>query len=66
MSTKIVNICILDSDILPDIINTFTPEENYMMLKIGSDCIKEGRKVVSSLSQKEIYAKLKSKKHKKI
>ena len=66
MSTKIVNICILDSDILPDIINTFTPEENYMMLKIGSDCIKEGRKVVSSLTQKEIYQKLKNETQKDI
>lgn len=66
MSTKIVNICVLDTDMLPDIINTFTPEENYMMLKIGSDCIKEGRKVVSTLTQKEIYQKLKNETQKDI
>jgi hypothetical protein len=66
MSTKIVNICILDTDVLPDIINTFTPEENYMMLKIGSDCIKQGRKVVSTLSQQEIYQKLKNETQKDI
>ena len=66
MSTKIVNICVLDTDTLPDIINTFTPEENYMMLKIGSDCIKEGRKVVSTLTQKEIYQKLKNETQKDI
>ena len=59
MSTKIVNICISEKDIIPEIINSFTPEENYMMIKIGSDCIREGRKVVSTLSQKEIYDTLK-------
>lgn len=66
MSTKIINICIPDTEVLPDIITTFTPEENYLMFKIGSDCIKEGRKVVSALSQKEIYEKIKNESQKDI
>jgi hypothetical protein len=37
-----------------------------MMLKIGSDCIKQGRKVVSTLSQKEIYEKIKNETQKDI
>jgi hypothetical protein len=66
MSTKIVNITVLDTDVLPDIISTFTPEENYMMLKIGSDCIKQGRKNISTLTQKEIYEKIKNETQKDI
>ncbi len=59
MSTKIVNICIPDYEQLPDIVSSFTPEENYLMLKIGIECLKEGRKAISTLTQKEIYNKLK-------
>jgi hypothetical protein len=40
-------------------INTFTPEENYLMLKIGSECLLESRKAIVNLTQKEIYAKIK-------
>jgi hypothetical protein len=35
MSVKIIHITIPNDKSLPDIINTFTPEENYLMLKIG-------------------------------
>ena len=59
MSTKIVNICIPECEQLPDIVSSFTPEENYLMLKIGIECLKEGRKAISTLTQKEIYNKLK-------
>jgi len=59
MSTKIVNICIPECEQLPDIVSSFTAEENYLMLKIGSECLKEGRKAISTLTQKEIYNKLK-------
>jgi hypothetical protein len=45
--------------VLPDIISTFTPEENLLMLKIGSSCLKEGRNAVAGLTQKEIYNKIK-------
>jgi len=39
-------------------ITDFSPEENYQMLKIGSQCLMEGRKVVAGLTQKEIYQKI--------
>lgn len=52
-------ITIPDNENVPEIINSFSPEENFIMLKIGSDCLREGRKVVSSLTQKEIYNKIK-------
>jgi hypothetical protein len=58
MSYKVVNITIPDDRSLPDIINTFTPEENYLMLKIGSDTLSEGRKIVSNLTNDEVYRKI--------
>jgi hypothetical protein len=54
---KLLNISIPDDKILD--INGFSPEENYLMLKIGSDCLREGRNAVAGLTQKEIYAKIK-------
>jgi hypothetical protein len=39
--------------------STFTPEENLFMLKIGSNCLNEGRNAVAGLTQKEIYDKIK-------
>jgi hypothetical protein len=60
MSVKIIQITIPIENVLPDIINNFSPEENYLMLKIGSNCLMEGRKVVAGLTQKEIYQKIKN------
>ena len=60
MSVKVIQITIPSESSLPDIINTFSPEENYLMLKIGSNCLIEGRKVVAGLTQKEIYQKIKN------
>jgi hypothetical protein len=57
MSLKIINITIPEECVLQNI-DSFTPQENYLMLKIGSSCLLEGRKVVSGLSQKEIYQKI--------
>jgi hypothetical protein len=57
MSLKIINITIPNERIFD--ISGFSPEENYLMLKIGSDCLLEGRRVVAGLSQKEIYQKIK-------
>ena len=54
---KILNISIPDDKILD--INGFSLEENYMMLKIGSECLLEGRKAVVGLTQKDIYNKVK-------
>ena len=50
---KILNISIPYDKILD--ISGFSLEENYMMLKIGSECLLEGRKAVVSLTQKDIY-----------
>ena len=59
MSLQIINITIPADELVPDIITTFTPEENILMLKIGSNCLKEGRNAAAGLSQKEIYNKIK-------
>lgn len=59
MSFKIINLTIPEERLLPELSN-FSPEENYMILKIGSSCILEGRKVVAGLTQKEIYQKIKN------
>jgi hypothetical protein len=58
MSIKIINITIPTNSLLTNI-ESFSPEENYLMLKIGSECLLEGRKVVAGLTQKEIYNKIK-------
>lgn len=58
MSLKIITLAIPQKSILN--IEDFTPEENYQMLKIGSTCLMEGRKIVAGLTQKEIYEKIKN------
>ena len=60
MTLKIVQLTIPDDKKIPEIMSTFSPEENYLMIKIGSDCLNEGRKVVAGLTQKEIYEKIKN------
>jgi hypothetical protein len=66
MSLRIINITIPADEVVPDIISTFTPEENLLMLKIGSNCLKEGRQAVAGLTQKEIYNKIKDESKKEI
>jgi hypothetical protein len=61
MSLKIINLTIPEERILPDIMASFSPEENFIVLKIGSQCLEEGRKSVIGFSQKEIYQKIKDK-----
>ena len=56
---KTLQLTIPDEAVVPEIIATFSPEENYLMLKIGSECLKEGRNAVVGLTQKEIYEKIK-------
>ena len=56
---KVINITIPEECILANI-DGFSPEENYLMLKIGSSCLLEGRKVVAGLTQKEIYQKIRN------
>lgn len=57
MSLKIITLTIPEESNLN--IGDFSPEENLLMLKIGSSCLLEGRKVVAGLSQKQIYQKIK-------
>ena len=63
---KTIIITIPEHENVPEIINSFSPEENLVMLKIGSDCLREGRKVVSNFTQKEIYNKLKEETKKEV
>lgn len=58
MSVKVVQITIPSDRTLPDIINTFTPNENYLMMKIGSETLKEGRKIIANLTNDEVYNKI--------
>lgn len=60
MLGQIIHIIIPNDKFIPDSMQSFTPEENLLVLKIGSDCLLEGRKVVAGLTQKEIYNKIKS------
>jgi hypothetical protein len=57
-SLKVVQITIPNDRNVPDIISTFSPDENYLMLKIGSDTLREGRKVVTNLTSEEVYKKI--------
>lgn len=58
MTTKIVNIVIPCDKNVPDILNTFSPEENYLLLKIGCDAMNEGKKAAINLSNEEIVKKV--------
>jgi len=55
-----VRITIPIQSILPDECEDFSPEENFMMIKIGCQCLLEGRKAVVGLTQEEIYNKIKN------
>ena len=59
MTCKIISFSIPENKNIPEEILCFSPEENFQMIKIGSECLLEGRKVVAGLSQKEIYEKIK-------
>ena len=39
MSVKTITLTIPNDKILSDVINSFSPEENYWMLKIGSESL---------------------------
>jgi hypothetical protein len=58
MLLKTISITIPEERSLPDIISTFSPEENYIMLKIGSQCLEEGRKSVLNLSNDDLFKKI--------
>jgi hypothetical protein len=56
MSIKILQIAVSEESNFN--INDFSPEENSLILKIGTSCLLEGRKAVASLTQKEIHDKI--------
>jgi len=58
--SKTIIISIPENETIPEIIPTFSLEENYLMLKIGSECLREARNAVAGLSQKELYNKIKA------
>jgi len=58
MSVKIIQITIPNDRNVPDIISTFSPDENYLMIKIGSETLREGRKVITNLTSDEVYKKI--------
>lgn len=60
MSIKIINIAVPSDAIIPEILTTFSPEENYMMLKIGSESLSEGRKLVMNSTSDEIFKKVRN------
>lgn len=59
MSKQLV-LNIPESCVVPEILSSFSPDENWLMIKIGSESIKEGRNAAINLSHKEIYDKVKS------
>ena len=59
MSYKIINLPIPTNQNIPDEISSFSPEENLKMIKIGCECLLEGRKAIAGLTQQEIYNKIK-------
>lgn len=58
MATKQINLIVPIGWTIPEIMNTFSPEENACILTNGSEMIKEARSLIASLSQKEIYNKI--------
>ena len=59
MSYKIINLSIPTNENIPNEISGFSPEENLKMIKIGCECLLEGRKAIAGLTQQEIYNKIK-------
>lgn len=57
----ILQISIPNNKIIPNIISTFTPEENYAMIEIGSNAIIEARKSVISFTNEKIASEYKFK-----
>jgi hypothetical protein len=56
---KKIELYVPNDKLLPEIINHLTPEENYLMIRIGCDCLKEARESVAKLSQQELTQKIK-------
>jgi len=63
---KSFEITIPNNKNVPEVIKTFTPEENYLMIKIGSECLVEGREAISKLTQQEVTQKIKEETKKEV
>lgn len=57
--SKQIRLTIPINAILPEEFADFSPEENFIMIKIGCQCLLEGRNAVAGLTQEEIYNKIK-------
>ena len=58
MLGKVIKLTIPEKEEISGFIHNFSPEENFLMIKIGSECLKEARVAVAGLSQNEIYEKI--------
>lgn len=58
MVTKIINVTVPMDWVIPETLNMLCPEESALILDMGCKTIKEARKMVTGLSQKEIYNKI--------
>ena len=56
---KTVEFYIPRHESIPEVVQTFSYEETFLMIKIGCDCIVNSRHSVALLSQNEIYEKAK-------
>lgn len=63
---RLVEVYIPQEKQIPEILNTFTPDEKYLMIKIGCECLKEGRDAISKLSQQELTQKIKEEMKKEV
>ena len=63
---KTISLTIPINEVVPEIIHEFSPEENFLMIKIGSDCLKEGRLAVAGFSQQEISKRIKEESNEQI
>jgi hypothetical protein len=62
----LVEFYIPQEKILPEIMNTLTPEEKYLMIKIGCEYLKECREAITKLSLQDLTPKIKEDTNKKV
>lgn len=58
MMTKTINIVVPEDWTIPELLNMLSPDEIAFILDVGCETIKDARSLVASLSQKEIYNKI--------
>ena len=60
MSLKVINITVPCDAVIPEMLNSFSPDENYIMLKIGIETLCEGRRSITNLTSVEMFKKVKT------